>query len=138
MAKRQLPAKTPSSRPAQQRGLRRGNPGNQGGTGRPSNAWRLRLRTVLEEAGSSEVIKRIISGDIYEPLMATKQGEIVYGPTKNRDRLAAIELASRIGYGLPAAGGSVEEDDAVTYVIFAPPKAKNAEEWLLLHARGQA
>lgn len=138
MANRDLPAKTPSLRPPYQRGLRRGNPGNVGGTGRPSNAWRLRLRTVLEEAGSSEVIKRIISGDIYEALMATKQGEVVYGPTKNRDRLAAIELASRIGYGLPAPGASAEEEGAVTYVIVAPPRTESAEEWLRLHARGQA
>ena len=138
MAKLELPAKPPSIRPAYQRGLRRGNPGNRGGPGRPSNAWRLRLRTVLEEAGSSEVIKRIISGDISEVLGSTKTGELIVGTTKNRDRLAAIELASRIGYGLPAPGASTEEEGAVTYVIVAPPVAKSAAEWLRLHARGQA
>lgn len=96
------------------------------------------MRTVLEEAAGSEVIKRMISGDIYEPLMTTKTGEIIYGPTKNRDRLAAIELASRIGYGLPQAGAPVEAEDAVTWVIVAPRRAKTAEQWLRLHADGQA
>ncbi len=119
-------------------GSRRGGQfGNRGGSGRPTKSFRTRMQLVLERARACEVTERIISGDISEVLGSTKSGELIIGTTKNRDRLAAIELASRIGHGLP--NTQVPPDpSAVVFVIVAPPVAKNAQEWLKAHKKGSA
>jgi hypothetical protein len=94
------------------------------------------MQLVLERAKACEVTERIISGDIHEVLGNTKTGEVIVGTTKNRDRLAAIELASRIGHSLPSSTPPVEE--AFVFVIIAPAKAKTPEQWLRAHKHGAA
>ena len=80
-----------------------GNPGNSGGkrgrSGRPPDAFRELCRQALENADGMEVIKRMISGDIKEPLGRTKMGEPIYGETKNSDRLRAIEWLANYAEG---------------------------------------
>src|SRR5262245_16092539 len=146
MAERELRAKTPSVRPAYQRGLREGNPGNRGGPGRPPNAYRLRARYWEEKSKGLEVLAKIVSGDILESLGTrdvtledgTVVSEIIVGQTKNSDRISAAKaLHDAAGYA-PARPVVELPEDAVAFVIVTPPVAKNAEEWLRLHKAGAA
>lgn len=73
--------------------LRIGNPGNEGG-GRPSTALRLRAQFILERAEGLEILGKIVSGEIREP-----RGPNAKGMIKIRDRIQAIALLMRIGYG---------------------------------------
>jgi len=137
-----LPARTSEHPPVEvherraKDGSRRGGKiGNRGGK-KPPNSFRTRMQLILERAKACEVTERIISGDISEVLGSTKTGELIVGTTKNRDRLAAIELASRIGYGLP--GGAPVAEGTTVFVIVAPAKAKTAEQWLKQHKKGVA
>lgn len=86
--------------PSQLRGLRRGNPGNKGG-GTPPWAWRDACRAALVQGNADVVLRKIISGDLHEEIGQSKDGEPIYGVTKNADRLKAMQLAASYAVGLP-------------------------------------
>lgn len=130
--------KTPAALVPQPHGgaLRRGNPGNRGGnhrSGRPDLAFRERARYLLERARGLEVMGMIVSGDILE--MVRAEGDtIIYGPTRNADRIRAFEVLRDSAGFKPK--DAPDGDESQGFVILAPPKAKTAEEWLRLHREG--
>lgn len=119
---KRLPATTPSKRPAYQRGLRVGNPGNRGGYDTP-DAYRIRAAVVAKRARTLEVLGLVVSGDILEPLRArlNAQGkpEVLYGPTKARDRITAAVELGRIAHNLPASGTQVTSLGPLQIVVVA-------------------
>lgn len=137
-----LPAKPPAPpvEVHEKRGRGPGRPfakGNDGGPGRPPNGYRQRARFWEERSKGLEVMARIVSGDILEYL-GEKDGELIFGPTRNGDRISAYkELRDSAGYAPPRASIEVPEG-SVTFVIVTPRKAVSAEQWLKRHKQGAA
>lgn len=81
-----------------------GNPGNSGGkkgrSGRRPNAITEAARDIVDDRELLNVAADIAVGDIWEE-WTTKDGDVVSGPTKNSDRIAAIRLIIEYGYGKP-------------------------------------
>lgn len=76
-------------------------PGGTGAGGRPPDLFRAVCRQALEDAKGIEVVKAIISGDIHERVGTDLDGGAIYGETKNKDRLGAIEFLANYGHGKP-------------------------------------
>lgn len=75
---------------------------------------------VLDVAGE------IIAGDILEEIGKDRNGEPIYGQTKNSDRLAAIKFLTEHGEGPPTQ--KVELDASHSFIAEVPPKL-DAESW---------
>jgi hypothetical protein len=88
-----------------------GVPGNKGGYGKPSEFARA-CREAFTDAQLIRVAVRIAIGDVLEQIDTAKNGEPIYGATKNSDRLRAIEWLSNRGWGL--AKQSLEVSGAIT------------------------
>jgi hypothetical protein len=93
-----LPAKSPTLTPQPNgRGalLVGGNWGNRGGGRRPD--WlKQRMTAALRAGKAAEVVRDIISGDIYEQIGVDRDGRPIYGTTRNADRLRAVDLAAEL------------------------------------------
>ena len=79
---------------------RRGH-GAKGRSGRKPWSWRESCRQALINAKADVVLAKIISGDLLEFLGTGTDGKPVIGPTKNADRVKAIQLATSYAEGLP-------------------------------------
>lgn len=74
---------------------------NAGGPGRPADEFRAVCRQALEDAKGMDVVKAIISGDIYELVGHDIDGAPIYAETRNKDRLGAIAFLAAYGFGKP-------------------------------------
>src|SRR5262245_54305688 len=78
--------------PQEHGGALRNGGTNRGGHGAVKLEWREKCRQALVDSKGMDVVLGIISGDIFERIGTDKQtGKPIYGETKNRDRLGAIE-----------------------------------------------
>ncbi len=74
--------------------------GKKGRSGRKPFAITALCANVLDKYKLIELVKDIAVGDIWEQWTNNK-GEIVTGPTKNSDRLAAIRFLTEYAVGKP-------------------------------------
>jgi hypothetical protein len=94
--------------------LRAGNPGNSGGkkgrSGRRPKEISVAARRVSDRCNLLGIAARIAVGELGE-MDLQPNGETVYTPTKNSERLAAIKLIWSYAYGHPAVRASVSGDE---------------------------
>lgn len=109
---RNLPAKTPNANSLAN--LRRGNPGNRGGPGRPDLAVRLRALGVCPKA--IDLARAVLEDKETEPRVVDK--DLVYATPTNRDKLAAAELLLRTADVMPRAGVTVHAEGPVTVQVW--------------------
>lgn len=79
--------------------LRKGNPGNKSKA--TYRAFKELCRDSLDRVGALKVVEHIIAGDISEEIGRGKLGEIIYGETKNADRLKAVQFLAGYAHGMP-------------------------------------
>lgn len=91
--------------------------GKKGRSGRKPAAWKQACEAALIKAKAPEVLARIISGDILEELGRTKDGQPIYGETKNSDRIGAIKFAAAEAYGTPTQRVEVTGDDGSPFHV---------------------
>jgi hypothetical protein len=93
--------------------LRAGNPGNSGGkkgrSGRRPCEINLAAQRISNRHDLLGIAARIAVGELGES-DRQPNGEMVYTPTKNSERLAAIKLIWSYAYGHPAVRSSVSGD----------------------------
>lgn len=102
------PHETPMHVPEHGKGLLRVGGTNKGG-GRKTDQWRLDCQQALIDAKGMDVVKEIISGDIYEVVGTDREGAPIYGQTKNSDRLGAIKFLASYAEGQPPQTIKVED-----------------------------
>ena len=84
--------------------------------------WVIACEKALRDSKALVVLRRMICGDIQEVIGTTKDGDPIYGETKNSDRLRAIEMLAHYTYGKPVQplsgeeGGPVQADITVRFV----------------------
>ena len=119
--------------------LRRGNPGNKGGTGRPTNAFVLRARELIEQRKILEHVADIADGTYMETrairvLKVNGQlvREIVQAPpSASVQVMAAVALLDRAA---PKPSAAAEEgDDNVEWYVALPKRARTTREWMKMH-----
>lgn len=54
------------------------------------------MAAALRAGKAAEVVRDIISGDIYEQIGVDREGRPIYGKTRNADRLRAVDLAAEL------------------------------------------
>lgn len=81
--------------------------------------FQRRMQIALRRARACKVTEMAIAGELPEAYGKDDDGRIVFGPTKPQTRLNAIELASRIGHGLPASGAQVTAYGPLQIVVVA-------------------
>lgn len=99
--KRKSARKLPGKPFTEGRDSRRGRGPKKGTGGRPTNKWREACRQALVDAEGLSVVKGIISGDIYEEIAKDRDGNPIYGETKNSDRLGAVKFLTAYAEGAP-------------------------------------
>jgi hypothetical protein len=54
------------------------------------------MAAALRAGKAAEVVRDIISGDIYEQIGVDRDGQPIFGVTRNADRLRAVDLAAEL------------------------------------------
>jgi hypothetical protein len=119
--------------------LRRGNPGNQGGTGRPTNASVLRARQLVEQRKIIEHVADIADGTYMETrairvLQVKGQlvKELVQAPPRAAVQVsAAVALMDRAAPRPPTEPG--DGDEQVQWYVALPKRARTTREWMKMH-----
>jgi len=116
-AKVKSPSKSPTPRPDGHGALMVGGvPGNAGGSGRPKEVLRRRLRELMEARKGHEYVADVMDGTAIEKVAVTvgsgkeARVELVEVPCKTRDRLYAYELLRDGAYGRPDQAVQVEDE----------------------------
>jgi len=110
------------------RHLRRGNPGNNGGGGRPYSI----IRHAQKLASKHKLLDFLAECAAGYPLAQTFQTEggivVDYVPARPADRQKCAQLVLAYGHGQPPEK-LVVEGTTVSYVVHAPAPPASVEEW---------
>lgn len=117
--------------------LRRGNPGNKGGTGRPTNASVLRARELIEQRKIIEHVADIADGTYMETRairVPRVNGQLVLvqaPPSAAVQVKAAVALMDRAAPRPTTDPG--DGDEQVQWYVALPKRARTTREFVKMH-----